>query len=299
MNCKKATSPIDITKNVAGDCDLKCEYSFNYARTNLLARNKGDYILFRPTVITNTSDVIYNSDDYTVRGIRLYQPSLHSYGRKKADAELIITHTNISGAGSLIVCVPIMKGASSDSMLNDMVNSVARLAPTEGSNAGQITKSNFSLNNLVPNKPYFSYTGTLPFPPCNGEYDYVVFNIEDALKISNQSYRTLQRIIVANQYKTRSPRDRLFYNKDGPSTGKGKDEIYIDCKPTGSDGETLIGQEKGGDGSASIQEFFKSKIFYYILSFLIGIILIKVIFKVGNIVFKKIGETNVKKSSSS
>ena len=72
MSCSNATAPVNITKNVSGNCDLKCEYSFTYPTTNLVARNNGDYLLFTPSETSNTPPVTYNSDKYTVQSMRLY-----------------------------------------------------------------------------------------------------------------------------------------------------------------------------------------------------------------------------------
>lgn len=296
--CSNATAPINIIQNVP-PCDLKCEYSFTYPKTNLVARNNGDYILFTPTETGNTAPVIYNANKYTVQGMRLYQPSLHTYGGVKQEGELIIDHTPLDGGNRLLVCVPVIKGSGT---LDELVANVAKLAPIEGSSTGQINMPSFSFGDLVPMKPFYSYTGTLPYNPCNGTYDYIVFNYADGAQISSKNYIILKKIISANVYKTQTPPPPcdgcsiLFYNSAGPTTGTGEEDIYINCEPTGSDGEVLVTQnDSKGDGSEKAIAFLSShyKTITKIIQFILGVILVCILWKVGLFIFDKIsGKTD-------
>ena len=116
MSCPNATSPINISLNASNTCDLKCEYSFTYQTTNLVGSNKGEYMSLRPDDQT-TPPVTYNADKYQVSEMRIYHPSLHTFGGVKAAAEIVLIHTNVTGNGSLLVCIPIKTGTTIDSLV--------------------------------------------------------------------------------------------------------------------------------------------------------------------------------------
>ena len=107
---------------------------------------------------------------------------------------------------------------------------------------------------MVPRTPFYAYTATLPYRPCNGKYDYVVYDKNtSAITINSASFSRLKMLITANQYRTKTGTP-LFYNKFGPSTEGSSlgDDIYIDCQPTGGEGETLISKERGGSEGQGI-----------------------------------------------
>ena len=250
-SCDDATAPILITKNTSQICNLKCSYSFNYPFSNLSILNHGDYISWK-TDDTNISPVVFTDELYNVQEVRIYWKSIHSYGRvtTKADAEMCIIHTNAKSTKNLIVCVPIIKSSSATdecTILFDVIlGEISRTAPAAGDQT-TYTDPKFTLNKFVPMKPYFSYIGTLPWPPWNGEYSYVVFHLDNAIKMSPQAYGILSGgssgdggVITKNPSGgNKGDPANLFYNDNGP-TKPNSGEIYIDCQPTGDDGEVLV-----------------------------------------------------------
>lgn len=238
MSCTNTTSPIDIVKMNSKNCDLKCEYSFDYQVTGVRAVNKGEYILYTFDK-QNTNPVIFNNQKYNVDSMRLYQPSLHTFNGKKTEAEILIVHNNVITNNNLIVSVPIKNSSSSQSEMDILINQVSQMANNKNASA-KLTVNNFSLKTLVPKKPYFYYKGTLPYVPCNGNVDYIVYDINDSLSIMNNSYNNLKNIITKNKINSIKGK-QVFYNKNGPIKNNNLgDEIYIDCQPTGDNGEVLI-----------------------------------------------------------
>jgi len=250
-SCEDATAPILISKNTNQICNLKCSYSFNYPPSNISILNHGDYISWK-TGDTNISPVVYNDDFYNVQEIRIYWRSIHAYGRAttKADAEMFIIHTDAKSTKNLIVCVPIVKSSTSTdecmTLFDLIMSEVSRTATTSGD---QTTYSNpkFTLNKFVPMKPYFSYTGTLPWMPCNGSYSYIVYHKDYAINMSPQAYGILTGgsskagglVKMQNMSSNKGNPANLFFNAKGPTKPQGGD-IYIDCQPTGDSGEVLV-----------------------------------------------------------
>lgn len=300
-SCPNATAPVNIVNNPESVCDLKCDYSFNYPNSSLNVTNRGEYLSLK-TDAANNPPVTFNANKYDVTEMRIYQPSLHHYSGKKAAAELIIIHSGVSSQGNLLVCVPIVLGSSSTSnpessnILDLIVSDVAKTANSKGKKT-TVTIPIFSIDKLVPVKPYFSYTGTLPYSPCNGEYDYVVFSKDnDAfLSITALAYTSLKKVISANSYTNRKNSKGVFYNKNGPSNGtSGNGDLYMECLPTGSEGEALVPLVKSSEqlfNTETVKQFFINNSWIY--KVLAGILIVFILVKIGSYLLK------VKKASVS
>lgn len=297
MTCPNATAPVNIINNPDSICDLKCEYSFQYPNSSLNVANRGDYLSLK-TDASNNPPVTFNANKYDVSEIRLYQPSLHAYSGKSAAAELIILHNGVSSQGNLLVCVPIVLGSNSTSnpessgLLDLIIAEVAKTANSAGASTS-VNIPSFSLNKMVPVKPYFSYTGTLPYSPCNGQYDYVVYSQDNGafLSITGPAYDSLQQLISANSYSRQTNRGGVFYNKNGPTNGAGgtgTGDIYMECLPTGSEGEALVPLTKTSQemfNTETIKQFFTNN--SWMIKVLIGLVIVVVLIKLGTYLFSK------------
>lgn len=252
MSCQNPSAPINIHSDSNGSCDLKCKYSFKYNDSHVQVTNKGDFLTLSYEQ-TSVPPVVYNSKKYQVEEIRVYQPSLHSYSGIKADGEIIIIHN--SGSSKLIVSVPISSSGPSTegSQLIGSILSSMNKTNNEKNVSIQTNVTNFNLNKIVPMKPFYSYKGTLPYSPCNGLFDYVVFSQDNggSIGLDAASMSILKKSIVENTRDVVDNKDgsiEFFYNSNGPSTriglGGGDDDIYIECHPTGEDGEILVEKDK-------------------------------------------------------
>jgi len=298
MNCPNATSPVNI-KPSDKICDLKCKYGFDYPNTNLLITNRGDYLSLR-TDPEQIASVVYNANKYNVQGIRIFNPSLHTYKGKQSDGEIIIIHKNITGTGDLLVTLPIKKvnyQNSSTELLDKIINASVKRTPSLGENT-TLNIDNFSLNDLVPkSRPFYSYTGTLPYSPCNGQYDYVVFDTENSIPIYTETLDKFKKIITPSEIKTIETKELLYYNRLGASRiGSGDSDLYIECRPTGSSDKKEIFVKK--KKMMNIKDIFASKIFQGLL----GILIMILVMKLAHYVFNKISnikrtDTNVKAPS--
>lgn len=304
MTCRNATAPININNNVDAFCDLKCDYGYSYPFSSVSVTNRGTYLSFRIDQ-SSVPPVNYNAANYRVDEVRIYTPSLHTYSGVKADAEMIIIHNAISAQGTLLVCVPltVVENSPSESvtLLNSLLAEVSRTANVPGQQT-IVNLATFNLNQFIPNKPFFSYTGTLPFPPCTDTVNYVVFSTtNDAQKtISKDAFETLTKVIASHNYVVSSKNENgLFYNKAGPKmmTDMKADGIYIDCKPTGADGEVIVPNDK-----TSAQLFrltgLKALLQNVLFQAIIGLVLIWILMKLGNMVLLRLsakeGQTNMK-----
>lgn len=299
MSCANATAPIDLTKNTDNVCDLKCSYSFAYTPTNLLISNQGSYLSFK-TDDTSISPVTYNGSPYNVKEVRLYCKSLHTYAGQQADAELIISHTNKISTGNLLVCIPIVQSstttAASAELFDYIIAETQRTANSEGSQT-VFNSPTMSLGKFIPMTPYYSYKGTLPWTPCNGVNDYIVFQKNDAITISPQAYDALLSVIPSpNNIETTTNPDSIFYNAKGP-VPPNVGEIYIDCQPTGDDGEILVPARV--DTAGILDNALLKRIFNFTLvKILVGALVMLVIWKVSMKVINGIASHSTKIAST-
>ena len=280
MSCPNATSPIDINNSsISGKCDLKCDYSFKYQNSSCTATNRGDYISLSYDNHSNPP-VIYNTNTYDVKEIRIYTPSLHTYNNLRADAEMIIIHNSNSGARPLLVCVPIQNNNStsiSAQLFKTIISTVSKSAPTNGDSTTVSTKA-FNLSSLVPRKPFYSYSATEPYQPCSTNVEFVVYDLNSsALDINSDTLQILQQVIAKNAYDIKKG-PQLFFNEKGPSRyGSGNDDIYIDCQPVGESDESeavIVEDYSTGNSTYDTSSILNNPIVQIILGSLLFIILL-------------------------
>jgi carbonic anhydrase len=243
MTCTTATAPINISKDSIDDnCSLKCHYKYDYPVTpSAPISNEGNYLV----ISYDNAKIKFNDNELLTNSIRIYTPSMHTFNGLSSDGEIIISHV---GAGySLLVCIPIVisSGKSEGSKeLESIIKFASEHVPNVGEKSSYVS-STFTLNSFIPKKKsFYSYNGTLPYSPCNGNHNYVVFMPSDSsVFISSENMNELQKMIIKHDSVIKKT-NSVFYNKkgaiyDGGVTSLEDDDIYIDCRPTGEDGEVV------------------------------------------------------------
>ena len=279
MSCSSSNAPIDISSsNSSGKCDLKCDYKFNYQTSSCIGKNMGDYISLSYDN-TSSSIITFNLSSYSVKELRLYYPSLHSFNGNKLDGELIVVHTSSIGEIPLLVCIPIKISNStsiSATFFSNIINSMAKNAPAEGDST-TIQMSNYNLNRIVPKSPFYSYTATEPYQPCSEKVNYVVYDASEiCLDIPQKVYDKLKEIVKENYY-TVKKEVSYFYNAKGANTSL-EDDIYIDCKPVGQSDETTMNitesSTNSDNSSYTIDDLKNNSIFQLLVSIIIFLIIL-------------------------
>ena len=241
MSCQNNLSPINIEKSIDKICNLKCDYKFNYHNSHINIINKTDHLLlkYEPHAIP---PVTFNDDKYQVEEMRIYQPSIHTYSGSQAEAELLIIHN--SGSNKLIVSVPMSRPmiSTNTTVLDNVLLSYNTTDIAEGELV-QTNITNFNLNELIPKKSFYSYKAPTPFKPCNGDFNFVVFNNINGnyIPITNKSLDILKKSIVEHDIKA-NKNDKYYYNSKGAHsllTNTDNDDVYIECNPTNQEGEVI------------------------------------------------------------
>lgn len=289
MTCPNATAPIDITGNVDAYCNLKCDYAFSYPISSITAANRQDFLSMKFDKAINPP-VRYNANNYEVTEARLYYPSLHTYSGTKAKAELIIAHQNNNGKGVLLVCIPIkvVQNSTSETVkLFDMILSQCAKTATTAGQQTVINAQTFTLNTFVPAKPFFSYTASLPYAPCNSQAHYVVFSQDSqgtSASMSYDAFLALSKIIQTHSYNAiKKSKIPFYFNKVGAKqmeTNKANDtNLYIECNPVGDDGEVLVPNNRTSAqlfNTTGLRALLQNGLFQAIAGVLVIILMMKI-----------------------
>lgn len=285
-----STQSIDISKqNISGKCDLKCAYNFDYPESNVTAKNSG--VLINLTYDNSkTPPVTYNTQKYTVTGISITSPSLHLFDGATTDAEIIVEHIPVKGGPLLKVGIPIRSSSeSSDAsfLLTEIIESTATNSPSQDESTN-INISGFTINKLVPNKPYYSYTD-------NNKDDWIVFGILEAIPLNSNTLSTLQQII--KPFPLPMIGGGLFVNSSGPNSTKVGDGIYISCKPTGSSNEETIVEHSKNAISYNFSNILDNPVTKPIFQIIIGCILFILVFLMFSYAYSFITNGEIKMPS--
>ena len=285
-----STQSIDISKkNVSGKCDLKCAYNFNYQESNTTAKNQG--VLINLTYDNNkVPPVTYNTQKYTVTGITITSPSLHLFNGATTDAEIIIEHAPVKGGALFKVGIPIKSSSNSSdasNLLTEIIQSTATNAPRQGESTN-LSISGFTLNKIVPVKPYYSYTDS-------DKNDWIIFDILEAITLNSNTIKTLQKII--KPYPLPMTGGKLFLNASGPNSTKVGEGIYISCKPTGSSSEETKIEYSKNTPSYDFENILDNPVTKIIFQVIIGCILFILVLFIFNYIYQWISTGELKMPS--
>ena len=246
-----STEFIDITpEKVIGRCDLKCNYNFKYTSSNLTAKNNGIYLSFAYEN-SNVPSVYYNEAKYNVSQIMIYSPSLHLFNGSNTDAEMVIEHIPELGGNNLYVCIPIIQSSDTSqagNMFMPLIIMSSKKTPADGESA-TMNMNNFTLNSVVPNKPFYSYQGDY----FGSTADFIVYGRNNAIPVGQKAIGILTKIIQPSS--TGMVGGSLFFNEKGPNNNLKNQGIYISCQPVNQSGEVVTTTETETDDTSSSLDF--------------------------------------------
>ena len=261
-----STNSVKLADGTINKCSEKCAYNFSYPETNLIIRNDGTHLTIKCDN-TTPNQVTYNNTQYYVHNMWLTQPSIHNFNGVKADGELMVSHVATKGGAQLYVCVPIVVSDASTAAsqyISSIITEASKLAPIESSDTFNYNNSSFTLQEIIPVKPFYNYK-------MRKNVDVIVFDILDAIPINKDTLTKLQNITDPNKMTMLG--EALYYNSAGPNLSK-MDGIYISCKPTGASHDLVdIAKPKN---NVSFGSYNTSIIFF--IKIIIGIIIMIFVF---------------------
>ena len=317
----KCSAPINIKHYPEIlNCDGKCNFEYNYKVTGISCINKRKYLEINlenkfdkvATFSTNTRSIncLSQGGEYRVEKVYIFKKSVHKFNGIKTDGELIIEHKNMGGGSSLLLCIPISKTTgnlfNASNTLKEIISQMANIGNRYGQ-GGTIYNLNFNLNNFISNKGYYTYSASnlinTSSNNCNDKCtNYIVYDLNTTcINISSSIYDKLDNIITSYYYEIQPfSRDLgLAYNSSGAKKldGSNTSDIYIDCQPTGDDGQLLVNESKSENTLENIEvknsnyEEYIKKFIHSIRKYLfitVGIILVIILFMFVKKILKNI-----------
>jgi len=258
---------IMLTKEV---CEEECAFNFDYNKnSSCLVTNRGDYLEVK---VDGPNTVLFNNYQVGVKGFRIFQPSLHLFNGMRADAEIIIEH---KGAGrTLLVCLPVT-AKDADGNSTRFFHQFIPVIPDEINAAQSINVNQWSLNAIVPNAPFYFYNGSLPYPPCDGDNNIIVFAQNYGPLIHPDDYALLESAIQSFKLTAKQRLNAVAKNTtivmmnnvgaQAPGAATKEHVIFEDCQPIdGMGGKTKKDSpdQKGGKAPTAL----------YVLLTLVGVL---------------------------
>jgi carbonic anhydrase len=309
------TSPINISSIDPSikECNIYCTYHYDYNDSACIVSvnntdPSGNYLDIKYDLKNSgtSSQVIFNGENYNVSSVRVYQPSIHTYDGQQAPMELLIFHDG-GVSDKLVVSIPYQSGSGStdytssktgSQVLENIINDYYKLSPSpppsssssssSSSNPQNLNITNFNLNNFIPKAKYYYYLGTeLPkFGVCSqsNSTNYVLFDLSKGRQyISSDAISKIQNIIK-NPSAFPITTNTLYKSSKFPnsdSAAANSDEIYIDCNPTGSEGEELYTPSDAYNSASKVSSITNllnglkdSGVVQFIVSIILSIIVI-------------------------
>lgn len=277
-------------ENITGICDLKCLLSFNYQNSNCSAQNNGFNIKLTYDK-SKMPPVLYNSEKYHVHEILIFSPSVHLFENANVNGEIVVNHISTTGGTPLNISIPIVSlsdTTTATTILREIISAVSVNAPAQGEKT-QVTIDNYSLNNIIPKKPYYSYT-------TSKNIDWIVFGKANAIPLDQNTLNTLSQIIKPIPEEMCPSGPLLFYNPKGPNSQINKEGIYIDCQPTGaSEDQEEVTVSSSTSTTYDLNDFFNNSNTQYILKIIIVALIFTFILFIIYYGFKYIGNIHYSK----
>jgi hypothetical protein len=168
--------------------------------------------------------------------------------------------------------------------LTQIIQGAAANSPSQGESTN-LSISGFTLNKIVPVKPYYSYTD-------KDKNDWIVFGILEAIPLNNSTIKPLQRII--KPFPLPMTGGQLFFNSSGPNSTKVSEGIYISCKPTGSSNEETEVEYSKNATSYDFDNILDNPVTKTIFQVIIGCILFILVLFIFNYIYKFITTGEIK-----
>jgi len=182
------TAPINLKTSGTNftSCTRKCDYIVGYKQSSFGIKINKDNLQYKP--LFGSSTMMYNGTTYAIYSMHLYVGNLHAWNGTPTSSsstkicELQITHKTFNGDNTLIVCIPVTTDGTGPSV-NDLIDPVTSSDPS----------IDYDVSRLIPNKRYYNYSGTGQFNKSFVGITYVLFDLPDALYISDAKYEMLSK----------------------------------------------------------------------------------------------------------
>jgi len=259
-------SIIDMPNDHLDTCDVTCKLNVLFRDPlSFTMKNEGNSIRFTPTSTPTSGLLKYNSNPYSLVQLSIYNQSLNTTQGVSGDGEIQLefsADTN-SDPNKVSLSIPLIKRGSTTSSSTLLTNMI-EAAKNTISSAGETALSEpYEVGNFIPSKPFYQYNTN------SGSQTRIIYREEDGIGITDDTYTVLSGLITKHNLPvfhlnnmSKNETMPIFFNNTGSINtegfinnifksikegfthnfkegleNSGKDDIYIECKPTGEEGE--------------------------------------------------------------
>ena len=216
-NTATRISPLNIDTNDVSPCNALCRLSVKYEPTtcSISMINNIPFVTFTPKCI-----IKFKNDFFYLRKMSIHSTSMHTINNSYYDVEVLLYHNRNpinDSDGGIIISVLMKKGVDygkANNFMNEFINQM----PTQDMPIEKdiIVSDSWSPEQLFPeSKSFFYYDGALPYPPCNTNWTYIIF--EEIVPISQNIIDTIFIYMLNEKSNVRSIQKKpksisIFYN---------------------------------------------------------------------------------------
>jgi carbonic anhydrase len=220
-------SPIDLDTNLIKECRTLCNI------TPRIKPSKTCFVNYQNKTISikygTGSFTEYQGTLYELKEITIHTPSLHTIDGEKLDMEICMIHKltdNSSDIAGLNVCCLFEEGphfGNAEQFISQIIYDI----PSQDIDYDKeiSISSEWTAKWLIPEKSsYFSYNGSLPYPPCTQMYKTFVY--EKVGKIGKTNIDTLKRYLGNAARPVKSIGSRTIFYTPFMETASSEKKIY-------------------------------------------------------------------------
>jgi len=232
-------SPINLTQSTAVPCDRLCELNIDdVVVTDATVLNSsrlgGIFLNFTGTKPT----IRFNGKGYTGSSIILTNPSQHTVENVRAEAECMIIFEHPSEPN--IIVSLLVRTSPGDTPSNKFFNAFVPYPSDLDEPVKVVLGNSWQLQDVIPeSKGYFVYEGTTPWPECDPNVTWVVFNT--AISIDPSDFAKMRSKGKGGYRPLQEVGDREIYFNDGEkvsnSFSKKDGKMYMRCRRVPVKGE--------------------------------------------------------------
>ena len=225
-------SPINIDTDLVQECKTLCSFELSQKNSECFIKNTNNLIEIN---VSPGSYFIYDNTPFELSSITIHVPSIHTIDGSKAEAEICLIHklsnTANSSLNGIILSRLVDKGPSYgkvETFINQIINEIP--AETIKYERQINVSKDWGAGMIIPteNKSYFTYDGSLHYPPCTENIKWFIYedigsmgvtNIETLKNYIGNNSRPIQRLnkrsvfyVVVNE-ENKEP-DRKIYTSD-------------------------------------------------------------------------------------
>jgi carbonic anhydrase len=223
-------SPINIDTELVQECKTMCSFDTQYKNTSCFIKNTNNLISIS---VSPGSYFIYDNTPFELSEITIHVPSIHTLDGSKAEVEICLVHKLSNTANSTLNGIVLSrmfdKGpeyGSAETFINQIINNI----PAENVKFEQQIEVSPSWggNMIIPkkNKSYFTYDGSLHYPPCTENIKWFIY--EDIGTIGITNIETLKNYIGNNARPIQRLGNRtVFYVVENEETKSNDRKIFL------------------------------------------------------------------------